>query len=91
MKPKLYIFGGPGNYWKLSAACTGGRNEYGIIDSDFRLNGKRKISGLKMHPDFKEKKGASTAGGSGYIGHVQFSSFDKAKEFLEKYYDVRMG
>lgn len=89
MKPKLYIFRAPENYWKLCLESTGGRN-VAILDSDFRLNGKRQLIGLRIRSGFVEKKGASTVGGTGYIGYVKFFSFDEAKQFLEQYYDVRM-
>jgi len=91
-KPKIWIHRGPDGYWKLSADSVGGRNEYGIIDSSFRLNGKKgKIIGLPKHPNFvKSADGASTVGGSGYIGHVRFISYDAAVEFLEEKHDVRV-
>jgi hypothetical protein len=88
MKPKLYIIRGPSNYWKLCLEATGGRN-VGIIDSAFRLNGKRQLTGLRKRPDFRAKEGSSTVGGSGFVGYVQFNSLMEAEKFLEEWYDVK--
>jgi hypothetical protein len=88
MKDKLYIIRDPSSYWKLCQEITGGRN-IGIIDSDFRLNGKRSMKGLRKSKDFTQTDGASTKGGSGYVGYIKFNSLNEAISFLEQWYDVR--
>jgi hypothetical protein len=92
-KTKIYIHAdGATGYWKICEDMVGGRNTYGIIDTEGFISAKKgKLPYFPSLPGFEESKtGKSRKGGPDYIGWAPFGSFEEAIKYLEKYFEVRI-
>ena len=90
----IYIHRDPKGYWKICEDIVGGRNTYGIIDTDGYISGKspNRLPHFPNNPGFQKSETGSSrnSGGTKYSGWVGFGSYEAAIDYLKEYFKVKI-